>query len=191
MEETTANSTPPASTPAEAPIPSPLGIAVLTISDTRAAAADRSGDLLAGLIAEAGHRLAGRLLVPDDRYRIRAAVSAWCITEGVACIVTTGGTGVTGRDGTPEALRPLLDRELEGFGELFRYLSFAEIGTSTLQSRALAGVINGRYVFALPGSPGACRLGFTQIVAPQLDPRTRPCNLADLLPRLIEPAPRG
>lgn len=164
----------------------PIAIAVLTVSDSRGAAEDRSGAVLVESIHEAGHTLEDRRLVPDDRYRIRAAVSQWIADPHVQAIVTTGGTGVTGRDGTPEALAPLLDKTLEGFGELFRSLSFAEIGAAALQSRALAGVANGTWVFCLPGSPGACRTAWNGILGPQLDRRTRPCNLAALLPRLKE-----
>jgi len=154
-----------------------LGVAVLTVSDTRTEADDRSGGC---------PRLAARRIVPDDRYRIRAELSAWIADPGVQAVLVTGGTGLTGRDVTPEAVRPLLDREIEGFGELFRWLSYEEIGTSTLQSRALAGVANGTVIFCLPGSTGACRTAWERIVRHQLDRRTRPCNLAELLPRLTE-----
>ncbi len=164
----------------------PLAIAVLTVSDSRTEADDRSGKLLAERLTGAGHRLAERRIVPDDRYRIRAAVSAWIADPEVQVVISTGGTGVTGRDGTPEAIAPLLDKPIEGFGELFRALSYEEIGTSTLQSRALAGVANGTYVFCLPGSAGACRTAWERIICHQLDYRTRPCNLAELIPRLLE-----
>lgn len=164
----------------------PLGIALLTVSDTRTAATDKSGDLLAARIEAAGHRLANRRLEPDDVYRIRAVVSAWIADPVVEAIITTGGTGVTGRDGTPEAVAPLLDKVIEGFGEIFRMLSWEDIGTSTLQSRCLAGVANGTYVFCLPGSGNACATGWDRLIARQLDYRTRPCNLAELLPRLKE-----
>ena len=164
----------------------PLNLAVLTVSDTRSAANDASGDLLAALVGASGHHLWDRALVPDNRYRIRAQVSAWIAAEEVQVILTTGGTGVTGRDGTPEAIEPLFDKRLDGFGECFRALSFEEIGTSSMQSRAVAGVANGTYLFSVPGSPGACRLAFERLIAPQLDARTRPCNLADLIPRLSE-----
>ena len=163
-----------------------LGIAVLTVSDTRTEADDRSGAYLAEAVQAAGHRLAARRIVPDDRYRIRAELSAWIADPSVQAVLVTGGTGLTGRDVTPEAVRPLLDREIEGFGELFRWLSYEEIGTSTLQSRALAGVANGTVIFCLPGSTGACRTAWERIVRHQLDRRTRPCNLAELLPRLTE-----
>ncbi len=163
-----------------------LGIAVLTVSDTRTEADDRSGAYLVEAVKAAGHRLAARRIVPDDRYRIRAELSAWIADPAVQAVLVTGGTGLTGRDVTPEAVRPLLDREIEGFGELFRWLSYEEIGTSTLQSRALAGVANGTVIFCLPGSTGACRTAWERIVRHQLDRRTRPCNLAELLPRLTE-----
>jgi molybdenum cofactor biosynthesis protein B len=164
----------------------PLHIAILTISDSRSLAEDRSGDLLAARVAEAGHELAERALVSDDRYQIRAVLSRWIADPGVEAIVTTGGTGITGRDGTPEAVRPLLDKEIEGFGELFRVLSYESIKTSTLQSRALAGVANATFIFCLPGSSGACRDGWDQLIRDQLDHRTAPCNLAMLMPRLRE-----
>ncbi len=164
----------------------PLSIAVLTVSDTRTEATDTSGALLAERVETAGHRLAERRIVPDDIYRIRAVVSEWIAREDVDVVVTTGGTGLTGRDGTPEAVSVLLDKEIEGFGELFRQLSWEEIGTSTLQSRALAGVANGTYVFCLPGSSGACRTAWDRIIVHQLDIRTRPCNLAMMIPRLRE-----
>ena len=164
----------------------PLDIAVLTVSDSRAAVDDKSGNLLVSQLTEAGHRLAERGLVPDDKYRIREVLSRWIVDEGVQVVLTTGGTGVTGRDGTPEAVAPLLDKIIDGFGETFRSLSYQIIGTSTLQSRAIAGVANGTYVFCLPGSPGACKDGWTQLISAQLDYRTRPCNLVELMPRLRE-----
>ena len=164
----------------------PLRLCVLTVSDSRTAADDTSGDYLAGAIAEAGHVVAARALLPDDRYRLRATVSAWIADDGVDGVLVTGGTGFTGRDSTPEALLPLLDKEMPGFGELFRALSFDEIGTSTLQSRAFAGLANGTFLFALPGSTGACRTAWERIIRAQLDARTRPCNLATLRPRLRE-----
>ena len=163
-----------------------LPIAVLTVSDSRSLKSDKSGDLLTEKLQTSGHRLADRALVADDIYAIRAQVSAWLIDPGVQVILTTGGTGVTGRDGTPEALTPLLDKIIDGFGEMFRTLSYELIGTSTLQSRALAGVANQRYVFCLPGSPGACRDAWDQLIEKQLDYRTRPCNLVELMPRLEE-----
>jgi len=167
-----------------------LGIAILTISDTRTMADDKSGNLLAERVTAAGHRLAARAIVSDDKYAIRAQLSAWLIADGVDAILTTGGTGLTGRDLAVEAVTPLLDRVTEGFGELFRWLSYQDIGTSAIQSRALAGSANGRLVFCLPGSRGACELAWDQIIGKQLDARTRPCNLAELLPRLREPSDR-
>lgn len=163
-----------------------LRIAVLTISDSRTEDTDRSGATLAQRITDASHKLAEKRIVPDDVYRIRATLSQWIADPDVQAVLTTGGTGVTGRDGTPEAVRPLLDKEIEGFGEMFRMLSYEEIGTSTLQSRALAGVANGTYVFCLPGSSGACKTGWDKLIAHQLDYRTAPCNLVELLPRLNE-----
>lgn len=164
----------------------PLRLCVLTVSDTRSEADDTSGTYLADALAAAGHVLADRALLPDDRYQLRACVSRWIADPGVDGILVTGGTGFTGRDSTPEALLPLLDKQMPGFGELFRALSFDEIGTSTLQSRAFAGLANGTFLFALPGSTGACRTAWERIIRAQLDARTRPCNLADLRPRLRE-----
>jgi molybdenum cofactor biosynthesis protein B len=164
----------------------PLRVAVLTVSDSRSAADDTSGDYLAEALAGAGHVLAARALLPDDKYKLRAQVSAWIADEGVDGILVTGGTGFTGRDSTPEALLPLLDKQMDGFGELFRALSFEDIGTSSLQSRAFAGLANATFVFCLPGSTSACRLGWEKLIGPQLDARTRPCNLAALRPRLRE-----
>lgn len=164
----------------------PLNIAVLVISDSRTEQTDKSGRLLAERLAGAGHLLHEKYIVPDDKYRIRSVVSGWCADTEVDVVLTTGGTGVTGRDGTPEAVRPLLDKEIEGFGEIFRMLSWQEIGSSSLQSRALAGVANGTYVFCLPGSAGACATAWDRIIAQQLDYRTRPCNLVELMPRLLE-----
>ena len=160
--------------------------AVLTVSDTRTEADDVSGQTLVDRLLAAGHHLAGRVIVPDDIYRIRAVVSAWIADPAVQIVLITGGTGMTGRDRTPEPIRPLLDREIDGFGELFRMLSWEEIGTSTLQSRALGGLANATFMFCLPGSVGACRTGWDRILQPQLDARTRPCNLIELLPRLRE-----
>jgi len=164
----------------------PLRIAVLTVSDSRTEATDTSGKLLVARLEDAGHRLAEKIIVPDDIYRIRAVVSAWIAAADVDVVITTGGTGVTGRDGTPEAVTPLLDKVLDGFGEVFRMLSYAEIGTSTIQSRALAGVANGTYVFCLPGSRNACATAWDKLIQAQLDYRTRPCNLVELMPRLRE-----
>ena len=163
-----------------------LGIAVLTVSDTRDESTDKSGAKLIELLQSSGHRLAARQIVPDDIYRIRASVSAWIADPAVNVVLTTGGTGLTGRDGTPEAIRPLLDKVIEGFGELFRAISYEEIGTSSLQSRCLAGVANGTYIFCLPGSTNACRTGWEKLISAQLDSRTKPCNLVELMPRLGE-----
>ncbi len=164
----------------------PLDVAVLTVSDTRTEATDKSGALLVERVRGAGHTLAEKAIVRDDVYAIRAVVSRWIADPKVEVVITTGGTGITGRDGTPEAVAPLLDKLIEGFGELFRTISFEEIGASSLQSRCLAGVANGTYVFCLPGSANACATGWDKLIATQLDFRTRPCNLAELMPRLKE-----
>lgn len=164
----------------------PVNIAVLTVSDSRDEQSDKSGRLLVERLTRAGHRLAEKLIVPDDIYQIRAAVSRWIADPAVNAVITTGGTGVTGRDGTPEAVAPLLDKRLDGFGEMFRSISCADIGTSTVQSRALAGVANGTYVFCVPGSSGACATAWDSLIEAQLDLRTRPCNLVELMPRLTE-----
>ena len=163
-----------------------LAIALLTVSDTRTLEDDHSGEALQLRLQAAGHRLAERVLVPDNRYRIRAELSRWIAVEGVQVVITCGGTGLTGRDGTPEAVAPLLDKTIEGFGELFRVLSFETIGTSTLQSRALAGVANGTVIFVLPGSLDAVETAWDRLIRAQLDATTRPCNLVQLLPRLRE-----
>ena len=163
-----------------------LNIAVLTVSDTRTLADDASGQTLVERLTGAGHRLAERAIVPDDIYQIRAILSRWIADPAVQIVLTTGGTGMTGRDSTPEAVQPLLDKEIAGFGELFRMLSWEEIGTSTLQSRALGGLANATFIFCLPGSTGACRTGWDRILQAQLDARSRPCNLVELLPRLRE-----
>jgi molybdenum cofactor biosynthesis protein B len=163
-----------------------LGIAVLTVSDSRTEGNDTSGDMLCAGVAAAGHRLVAREIVRDDVYLLRAVFSRWIADPGVQVILATGGTGLTGRDSTPEAVDPLLDKRVEGFGELFRQLSYEEIGTSTVQSRAFAGLANATFVFCLPGSTGACRTAWERILIPQLDSRTRPCNFAQLLPRLAE-----
>ena len=168
--------------------PVSLAIAVLTVSDSRSLDTDTSGDYLAQALTDAGHRLAQRQLLPDDRYRLRAVVAGWIADPAIDVIITTGGTGFTGRDSTPEAIEPLLDRTIPGFGEVFRAISFDEIGTSSLQSRALAGIANASFVFCLPGSTSACRTGWQKIIAAQLDSRTRPCNLVELRPRLRESA---
>ena len=164
----------------------PLRVAVLTVSDTRNEATDKSGALLVDRLRKAGHLLAAKSIVRDDIYAIRALVSAWIADSEVEVVITTGGTGLTGRDGTPEAIAVLLDKVIDGFGELFRTISYEEIGASSLQSRCLAGVANATYVFCLPGSSGACATGWDKLIAPQLDYRTRPCNLAELMPRLKE-----
>ena len=164
----------------------PIRIAVLTISDSRDESSDRSGRLLVERVTAAGHQLAEKAIVRDDVYQIRAVVSRWIAAEDVDAVITTGGTGVTGRDGTPEAVLPLLDKVIDGFGELFRAISYAQIKASTLQSRALAGVANGTYVFCVPGSSGACATAWDELIATQLDFRTRPCNLVELMPRLLE-----
>jgi molybdenum cofactor biosynthesis protein B len=164
----------------------PLGVAVLTVSDSRTAATDQSGALLAERVAAAGHRLVEKAIVRDDIYAIRAVVSKWIADPAVTVVVTTGGTGVTGRDSTPEAVKVLLDKQIEGFGELFRMISYEEIGASSLQSRCVAGVANGTYIFCLPGSSRACATGWDKLIGGQLDARTRPCNFADLIPRLNE-----
>lgn len=164
----------------------PLKIAVLTVSDTRTEATDKSGALLVERLRGARHELAEKAIVRDDVYAIRAIVSRWIADTQVEIVITTGGTGLTGRDGTPEAVGPLLDKEIQGFGELFRTISYEEIGPSSLQSRCLAGVANATYVFCLPGSANACATGWDKLIATQLDYRTRPCNLAELMPRLLE-----
>lgn len=164
----------------------PVRIAVLTVSDTRTRADDRSGDTLVARIEEAGHVLAAREIVPDEVDAIVARLNAWVNEPAVDCILTTGGTGVTGRDVTPEAVERIADKMIPGFGELFRWLSYATIGTSTVQSRACACVARGTYVFALPGSTGAVRDAWDGILRDQLDSRHRPCNFVELMPRLTE-----
>ena len=163
-----------------------LRIAVLTVSDTRTAADDRSGDTLAERVVAAGHQLAERAIVRDDRAAIATRLRQWIADPGIEVVIATGGTGVTGRDVTPEALADVAEKHIAGFGELFRMLSYAKIGTSSLQSRADAAVAGGTYIFCLPGSPGACRDGWDEILRFQLDIRHRPCNFAELLPRLRE-----
>lgn len=164
----------------------PLNVALLTISDTRTPADDKSGNLLADRITGAGHQLVDSQIVRDDVYQMRAVFSRWIADAAVEVIITTGGTGVTGRDSTPEAIAPLLDKTIEGFGELFRQLSFEEIGPSTIQSRAVAGMANSTLIFCLPGSSGACKTAWDRILASQLDRRTKPCNFALLAPRFAE-----
>lgn len=164
----------------------PVGIAVLTISDTRTPADDRSGQTLADRIAEAGHRLAARDIVRDDREQIRERVLAWSREPGIDVVITTGGTGFTGRDVTPEALEPIFEKRMNGFSEVFHRISYDKIGTSTIQSRATGGVVNATFVFVLPGSPGACRDAWDGILKPQLDYRHMPCNFVEIMPRLDE-----
>lgn len=164
----------------------PLRLAILTVSDSRDEAGDTSGRLLRERAEAAGHEVVAREIVRDDVYQLRAAFSRWIADPEIEVILSTGGTGVTGRDSTPEAIAPLLDKQVEGFGELFRQVSFEEIGASTLQSRTLGGLANGTFVFCLPGSTGACRTAWERILQPQLDIRTRPCNFAQLIPRLLE-----
>ena len=164
----------------------PLSIAILVVSDTRTDADDVSGKILVDRATEAGHHVIEKKIVPDNIYQIRAAVSSWIAADNINVVISTGGTGVTGRDGTPEAVLPLLDKVLDGFGETFRMLSYQDIKTSTIQSRAIAGVANATYLFCLPGSSGACRTAWDSLIKEQLDYRTRPCNLVQLMPRLME-----
>lgn len=164
----------------------PVTIAVLTVSDTRTAADDRSGDVLAARIADAGHVVGDRAIVRDDAALIEARLRGWIGNPGIDAVITTGGTGVTGRDVTPEAFDRVVEKRIEGFGELFRMLSYQKIGTSTMQSRALAGVAGGTYLFALPGSTGAVKDAWDDILVWQLNSRHRPCNLVELMPRLQE-----
>ncbi len=164
----------------------PVNIAVLTVSDTRSEADDKSGALLVERLTGAGHRLAGRAIVPDDVERIAGQLRVWINDPAVDVVISTGGTGVTGRDVTPEAFRRVYEKPIEGFGELFRMISYRKVGTSALQSRATAGVAGGTYLFALPGSPGACRDAWDGILKPQLDYRHTPCNFVEIMPRLDE-----
>lgn len=164
----------------------PLKIAIMTVSDSRSEETDTSGKTLVDRLLAAGHDLAEKCIVPDNVYQIRAIISRWVADSGIQVVMTTGGTGLTGRDGTPEAVRVLLDKEIEGFGEVFRTISYDEIQTSTIQSRALAGVANGTYIFCLPGSRGACKTAWDRLIQHQLDYRTSPCNLVELMPRLTE-----
>ncbi len=164
----------------------PVNIAVLTISDTRSLAEDRSGDRLQEMITGDGHQVVKRDIIRDDADAIETALQALVADPSVDVVITTGGTGVTGRDVTPEAFARVLEKEIEGFGELFRWISYQKVGTSTIQSRALGGVADGTYLFALPGSPGACKDGWQEILRYQLDYRHRPCNLVELMPRLKE-----
>ena len=164
----------------------PVNIAILTVSDSRKEGDDRSGDLLTDRVAADGHNLADRAIVTDDFAAVTAQIGKWIADPAIDVVVATGGTGLTGRDGTPEAFRSIFEKEIEGFGELFRYISYAKIGTSTIQSRAVAGVAGGTYLFSLPGSPSACRDGWDEILRYQLDIRHRPCNFVEILPRLSE-----
>jgi molybdenum cofactor biosynthesis protein B len=164
----------------------PVNIAILTISDRRTMEEDDSGDLLVNRVADANHVMMDRQICKDNCYQIRSIVSQWILQEDINVIITTGGTGITGHDGTPEAILPLMDKTIDGFGEMFRSLSYKNIKTSTLQSRAFAGVANGTFTFCLPGSPGACKDGWDLLISEQLDHRTRPCNLVELMPRLKE-----
>jgi molybdenum cofactor biosynthesis protein B len=169
----------------------PVRIAVLTVSDTRSRADDKSGDTLAARIADAGHDLKARAIVKDEIDDIRAEVAGWLLRDDIDVVISTGGTGLTGRDVTIEAMRGLFEKEIEGFGVLFHMMSFGKIGTSTVQSRATAGVARGKYIFCLPGSPGACRDGWDEILKPQLDYRHKPCNFVEIMPRLDEHMRRG
>ncbi|MBE1503884.1 molybdenum cofactor biosynthesis protein B [Rhizobium viscosum] len=169
----------------------PLGIAVLTVSDTRTLADDKSGDTLVARIAEAGHQLVDRDIVPDDRERITARVRAWTEAKEIDVVITTGGTGFTGRDVTPDALEPLFEKRMDGFSAVFHRISYDKIGTSTIQSRATAGVANATFIFVLPGSPGACKDAWDGILKAQLDYRQMPCNFVEIMPRLDEHLKRG
>lgn len=163
-----------------------LNIAVLTVSDSRTVENDTSGSWLLEAVEKSQHQIIDRGLVADDKYAIRACLSSWIYDQNIDVIISTGGTGLTGRDGTPEAALPLLDKVIDGFAEYFRYLSVAEIKTSTLQSRCFAGVANGTIIFCLPGSTNACQLAWNEIIEPQLNSNTKPCNLVDLIPRFLE-----
>jgi molybdenum cofactor biosynthesis protein B len=168
----------------------PLGVAILTVSDTRTPENDTSGDLIAERLTTAGHRVAARRIVKDDVERLRAQLREWIADEAVQAVIVTGGTGLTRRDVTPEAVEPLLTKTIPGFGELFRWLSYEEIGTATIESRAFAGIADNTIIFCLPGSTGACRTGMDKIILPQLNSTTAPCNLAEMLPRIRhDPAP--
>jgi len=169
----------------------PFGIAVLTVSDTRTRAEDKSGDVLEARIGEAGHRLEARTIVPDDRARIYEQVKAWTLDAAIDVVITTGGTGFTGRAVTPEALEPLFEKRMDGFSAVFHRISYDKIGTSTIQSRATAGVANATFIFVLPGSPGACKDAWDGILKQQLDFRQMPCNFVEIMPRLDEHLKRG
>lgn len=163
-----------------------VNIAVMTISDSRTEETDTAGQLLVTCLTEAGHTLTEKCILPDNRYKIREVMSRWIADDNVQAIISTGGTGLTGRDITPEAVTPLFDKEITGFGELFRHLSYEYINTSAIQSRALAGLANGTPIFCLPGSPGACKDGWNGIIIHQLDIRHKPCNLVEMMPRFME-----
>ncbi len=169
----------------------PVGIAVLTVSDTRTPADDKSGDTLVARIAEAGHRLVDRGIVKDDKAAIRETVEAWTLSEDIDVVITTGGTGFTGRDVTPEALEPLFEKRMDGFSAVFHRISYDKINTSTIQSRATAGLANSTFIFVLPGSPGACKDAWDGILKAQLDYRHLPCNFVEIMPRLDEHLKRG
>lgn len=164
----------------------PVNIAIMTVSDSRTEDNDTSGKALVDRLTAAGHKLADKQIVKDDRYSIRAVMSAWIADPDVQAVITTGGTGLTGRDITPEAVAPLFDKEIDGFGEMFRWVSWQDIKTSTIQSRAIAGLANGTAIFCLPGSTGACRTGWDEIIVFQLDLRNKPCNLVEMMPRFLE-----
>jgi molybdenum cofactor biosynthesis protein B len=169
----------------------PIGIAVLTVSDTRTRADDKSGDVLEARIREAGHRLEARTIVPDEREKIYGQVKAWTLDAAIDVVITTGGTGFTGRDVTPEALEPLFEKRMDGFSEVFHRISYEKIGTSTIQSRVKGGVANATFIFVLPGSPGACKDAWDGILKQQLDYRHMPCNFVEIMPRLDEHLKRG
>ncbi|MFY0612314.1 MAG: molybdenum cofactor biosynthesis protein B [Hyphomicrobiaceae bacterium] len=164
----------------------PVNIAVLTVSDTRTLEDDKSGDTLVGMIAKAGHTLCDRAIVADDKKALQAKVSTWISDPGIDVVITTGGTGFTGRDVTPEALQPLFEKHIDGFSTVFHMISYQKIETSTVQSRACAGSANGTFIFCLPGSPGACKDGWSGILQYQLDNRHRPCNFVEIMPRMLE-----
>ena len=172
-------------TPANAEF-KPLNIAILTVSDSRTESDDKSGNILVERLKQAGHNLADKQIVPDNIYQLRATVSNWIADPDIHAVISTGGTGLTGRDITPEALKILYDKEIEGFGEIFRMISYQLIKTSTIQSRAIAGLANGTVIFSLPGSPGACKDGWDEIIVYQLDSRVAPCNLVEMMPRFLE-----
>ncbi len=167
----------------------PVRIAVLTVSDTRTPKEDKSGALLVEMLSAGGHTLGGRVIVKDEVEQIQSQIEAWIADPTIDAIITTGGTGLTGRDVTPEAVRPLLEKEIDGFSVLMHMLSYEKIGTSTIQSRSLAGVAGGTYIFCVPGSPGACKDAWTLILRFQLDFRHRPCNMVEIMPRLMEHLP--